>query len=114
MKNNFFFKRPTGTSIAASIGVRDVCKVIAQTCMHPYCLVLSLTLIHHHFPFKNTSIDDPGLGSDSAVDIVREPLAEVGVHLLCLLGCGHSTCTDGPDWLIGYHHFVPISDVVWR
>ena len=59
-----------------------------------------------------TSIDDPCLSTDSAVDVVREPLAEVRVDFLCLLRCGNSTCANGPYWLVGYHHFTPVLDMI--
>ena len=60
-----------------------------------------------------TSIYDPGLCTDCTGDVVREPLAEIAVNILGLLGSGYSACTNGPDWLVRYHHLIPVLHVVW-
>ena len=59
-----------------------------------------------------TSVYDPCLSSNSVADIVREPLAEVRVDLLCLLRRSYSTGTNGPYWLVGYDHLTPVLDVI--
>ena len=36
------------------------------------------------------------------------------MDILCLLGCGHAPCADGPHWLIGQHYPTPVLYMIWR
>ena len=47
--------------------------------------------------------------------LVCEPCPDELVDILSLLGCGHLSCPNGPDWFIRYDHIVPVcvQHVMW-
>merc|ERR1712151_525770 len=47
--------------------------------------------------------------ADLLGNVVLQPLAQVGMDLLCLIRCGDLASADCPNWLIGQDHLLPIS-----
>ena len=56
------------------------------------------------------AVQDAGVVGDLLADLLGEPLADVGVDLLGLLGGGDLAGADGPDGLVGDDDAAPVRD----